>query len=130
MTRLVDTDILIDHLRGRPEALAFLTECLARGDRLVCSVITHAELLAGMRREEEPDVRALLGCFEAIPVDREIAEEGGRYRREWGRSHGVLLPDALIAATARIRGAVLHTGNVKHYPMVDVRVDRPYSGGG
>lgn len=126
MIRLVDTDILIDHLRGRREALDFLTRAMADGDRLLCSVVTRAELLAGMRPQEESAVRALLGLFDGVPVDDEIAEAAGEYRRRYGRSHGVLLPDALIAGSARMRDAVLCTTNLKHYPMDDIRTERPY----
>ena len=47
-----------------------------------------------------------------------IAERGGLFRRDYGRSHGVGAIDAVIAATALGRGAALVTRNAKHFPMV------------
>ena len=124
--RLIDSDILIDHLRGRVEARDFIRGCLAGEDPPLCSVVTHAELLAGMRSDEESQLRALLAIFEARPVDQAVAEVAGRYRREFGKSHQVELPDAIIAGTAFVAGAALFTTNIKHYPMTDIRVERPY----
>ena len=66
---LVDTDILVDHLRGaRPFKAA--------GDRIFYSVVTRCELFAGEGTEEQR-VATLLGPFTEIPVDRVIAERGG-----------------------------------------------------
>lgn len=126
MVLLIDTDVLIDHLRGRPAATRFLKSCLASGDRILCSVITHAELLAGMRASEEDDTRALLALFVPVEVSANVAEVAAAYRRQYGKSHGVLLPDALVAATARVHEARLYSTNVKHYPMDDLNVERPY----
>lgn len=126
MRRLIDSDILIDHLRGRESARDFLTDCLERGDELLCSVITHAELVAGLRSGEESQIRALLSLFEPRPIGIETAQLAGHYRRQFARSHGVELPDALIAAAARLADATLNTKNVKHYPMPDLRVEQPY----
>jgi predicted nucleic acid-binding protein len=52
-------------------------------------------------------------------VDLDIARLGGAYRRRFGASHGVLIPDALIAATAQAHGARLVTRNARHFPMLD-----------
>ncbi|HWE65252.1 MAG TPA: PIN domain-containing protein [Acidimicrobiales bacterium] len=52
--------------------------------------------------------------FEAIPVDRAVAERAGRIRRETG----LRLPDALIAATALERGLTLTTRNRRHFEAV------------
>jgi predicted nucleic acid-binding protein len=84
---LIDTDVLIDHLRGARQ--------LAPGrHRLHYSVITRAELFAGNTASNL--VSTLLAPFREIPVDRAVAERAGRIRRE----SGIRLPDALIAATA------------------------------
>jgi toxin FitB len=103
---LVDTDVLIDHLRG---ARAFVL-----GDVHVSySVVTRAELFAG-RPSEEGAVRTLLGPFREIPIDRAIAELGGRLRRD----HGVRIADALIAATALVHELGLATRNVRDFAAV------------
>jgi predicted nucleic acid-binding protein len=48
-----------------------------------------------------------------------IATRGGLLRRDYGRSHGVGLNDALIGATALEMRLQLLTLNVKHYPELD-----------
>jgi predicted nucleic acid-binding protein len=50
----------------------------------------------------------------------------GSFRRQFARSHGTGLLDALIAATAEAHGARLVTCNARHFPMLaDLLV--PYS---
>ena len=120
---LIDTDVLVDFLRGRAEAVDFLEGC---EESLHVSAITVAELHAGAR--DEADARALdtfLQAFDLLAVDGQVAKAGGELRGRYGPSHGTGLADALIAASAEASGARLVTRNRKHFPMVrDVLV--PY----
>ena len=123
---LIDTDILIDYLRGRSTAIGFVSES---ADHIILSAISVAELYAGVRcGVDDPEHRALanfLGQFPIIPISPDIAKVGGLYRRDYWRSHGVGLADAVIAATAVSSEAELKTLNVKHYPMFD-NLEPPY----
>lgn len=113
---LVDTDVLIDYLRGRTEAVDYIDNLSAP---LFLSVLTVAELYAGVREgAERSKLDAFVSAFGIIPVDRDIAITGGLYRRDYGKSHGTGLADALIAATATVRGLTLITLNKKHFPML------------
>lgn len=113
---LVDTDVLIDYLRGLPQAVGWIEN--VEGPLLI-SAITVAELYAGVRDgEERTTLETFLGAFETIPVNREIAAQGGLYRRDFLRSHGTGLADALIAATAAAAQARLVTLNAAHFPML------------
>jgi predicted nucleic acid-binding protein len=113
---LLDTDVLIDYLRGVPVAVSYLEGCT---EVLLISVITVAELFAGVREgRERTTLSAFLGAFEVVPLDRPIAEKGGLYRRDYGKSHGTGLGDALIAATAELCQAKVVTLNRKHFPML------------
>lgn len=125
MSALLDTDVLIDHLRGREEARAFLLNCFEAHDTLYVSVITVSEIWAGMRDGEEDDTCSLLDLFQTVPVTNDIAVKAGLYRNRYGQSHGVLLPDALIAATAFEMDAVLYSYNIRLYPMEDVTARDP-----
>jgi len=120
---LVDTNILIDYLRGRSEAVRFLEG--VRG-RLLISVLTVAELYAGVRDGDEGQrLGAFLEAFEIAPLTPALAEQGGLYRRDYGSSHGTDLVDALLAATAQAAKARLATLNRRHFPMF-TRILVPY----
>lgn len=116
MALLIDTDVLIDYLRGNPSAVEFLENDRRR---LLISAISVAELYAGVREgAERKALDIFLSAFDLMPVDASIAERGGLYRRDYLRSHAVTLADALIAATASVRSATLVTLNRKHFPMI------------
>ncbi|MEK7686552.1 MAG: type II toxin-antitoxin system VapC family toxin [Verrucomicrobiota bacterium] len=113
---LLDTDVLIDYLRAAPEAVAWLE---GQTGRLCVSVISVAELYAGVREgREREELDAFVQIFEILPVDAVVAQRGGLLRREYGRSHGVGLPDALLAGTALVCSLELVTLNLKHFPML------------
>ena len=119
MTILVDTSVLIDHLRGDQAARRVLADAARGGDRLTCSSVTKVEVLAGMRAGEEAVTRRLLSVLEWIPVDEAVAERAGLLANHYLRSHpGVDPVDFIIAATAELHEAVLWTRNVKHFPMI------------
>lgn len=117
---LLDTDVLIDLLRGRPVTKAFLMEA-TRHAVPCCSVISVAQLCAGMRPDEEAVTMALLDALVIYPVTRKIAEATGHFKQVI-RSRRLELADCLIAATAFIEGASLATGSVRDYPMREVTV--------
>ncbi len=113
---LIDTDVIIDYLRGYPAAVEFLEQS---AEELVMSVMTVAELYAGVREgEERVKLEQFLSAFEIVPIDREIAANGGIFRRNYKNSHNVGLADGLIAATAETMNARLVTLNKKHFPML------------
>ena len=115
---VVDTDILIDFLRGKRRAQDFLLS-IFEDSIIYCSVITAAEIYAGMKPHERAKTTELIDRLNIVDVDREIAERAGEYKRDEKRQ-SLELDDCLIAATACVKRAVLATGNGKHYPMSDI----------
>ena len=112
----MDTDVLVDYLRGHPQAVDFVR---ARSHRIILSSLAVGELYAGVRGEKEQEtLDAFVSLFRIVPVSAAIAKAGGLYKRDYGRSHGVGLADAVLAATAEQEDAELTTLNVKHYPMM------------
>lgn len=115
MKILVDTNILIDQLRGRPEAVSF-GKGLPKDTAL--SAVTVAELFAGIRSDQQRDkVAALVESYHILPLDVKTAELAGDYLRQYRKSHALDISDAAIAATARIHDLALVTLNLKHFPM-------------
>jgi predicted nucleic acid-binding protein len=120
---LIDTDVLIDYLRGQVDAVTYLEDLSAP---ILMSMVTLAELYTGVREgEERQALDTFITVFELVPIDQEIARRGGLLRRDYYKSHKIGLADALIAATAEVRQATLVTLNQRHFPMLS-RVITPY----
>ena len=114
---LVDTDVWIDYLRGHPQAIKCVKQL---PERVWISAVSVAELHAGVREGTELEaLTQLLSTLKVVDVNAMIATRGGLLRRDYGRSHGVGLNDALIGATALEMRLQLLTLNVKHYPELD-----------
>lgn len=80
------------------------------------SVITRAEVLAWPSHTAQSIALAVLGMasFEQLGIDVAEADEAARIRRE----HNLKLPDALIAATAKLRGLSVVTANARDFERV------------
>ena len=121
--QLLDTDVLIDYLRGNEPAVRFLEEVQGR---LLISAVSVAELYAGVKgEEEEVQLADFIAGFETVEINLAVARQGGLFRNQYFSSHGVGLADALIAASVVLCDACLITLNQKHFPMLsDLKV--PY----
>jgi predicted nucleic acid-binding protein len=120
MRIVLDTSVLVDHLRGRPKAATeLIPRAIARGDELWSAQVVRAELLAGMRPNEEPATRELLRLINWVDIDESIAEAAGALGRRYLSSHpGIEVADLLVAALVQHLDAQLKTTNVKHFPML------------
>lgn len=115
---LFDTNILIDHLNGVPQARAEI----ARFESRAISIVTWMEVMVGADPELAEPTSRFLGGFEVIPLDDRIAPRAVELRRV----HRIRLPDAVIWATAQISGRLLVTRNVKDFPPDHPGVREPY----
>src|SRR4051812_2010297 len=114
---LIDTDVLIDYLRGWAGSVTYLESLTPP---LSVSAITVAELYAGVRDgAERAALDLFVSSFRVIAIDNAIAIRGGLIRRDFGKSHGIGLADAIIAATAESQNARLVTLNRKHFRMIE-----------
>lgn len=123
---LLDTTVLIAHLRGDERTSRFLLDLLHEGHTLGTSCVNVAEVERGVRPKERRAADELLGRLRFLDTAREAAFRAGRYQAELERRGRTLhTADALVAGTARAHGAVVLTDNVRDFPMRDVRVEAP-----
>ena len=118
---LLDSDVLIAHLRGLADARRWMTKARTSSGQLAVSAISVAEITGGMRSAERREVARLFGVLRVEPVTDAIARRAGEFMRQYRRSHSSIgLADYLIAATADVRGLELASCNVRDFPMFKV----------
>jgi len=119
---LIDSDILIAVSRARDSAILARWDALSRGSTaLFFSPVSVAELWHGARQTDDAILQAIFAAIQAIPIDAEIGQRAGAFLKQYAKSHGVELGDALIAATASVHALQLWTRNRRHYPMKELR---------
>lgn len=106
---MLDSVIQIDHLNGVPQASDFI---VAHDAEIRLSVITRAEVLAGVDENSVPKVRRLLQHFPNLSLNPDDADMAAQLRRR----HRWKLPDAFQAALAINHGLKLMTRNTKNFP--------------
>ena len=120
---LLDTNVLVLAMRGRPEGLGLLRDLVGGGAKVGCSAVAVGEIYAGMRPHEAERTGELLDELEVYPVTLEIARSAGLLKNEWKvRGYTFTLADMTMAATALAQGLVLITDNLKDFPMAGLRV--------
>jgi hypothetical protein len=121
VTILVDSDVLIEVARGRDAEILARWEELGGSDHvLLCSPVSVAELWHGARPREHDALANLFDVLTCVPADAPTGRRAGEYLRQYRKSHGVELGDALIGSAAVLNGAALWTRNRKHYPMKEL----------
>lgn len=122
---ILDTDVLIDVQKARPQALAWLA---GLGEVPVVPGLVVMELIQGAQNAQQ--VRQALQLVAPLPVVWPTEADCARALSDFASfhlSHGLGLLDALIAACARGRAATLCTFNAKHYRVVSGLVtEEPY----
>lgn len=125
-TLLIDSDILIDHLRKEQSALDYINQEIDDRFPLFISVISRIEIFSGARKGEEETIQSLFEILTPVDVDLAIADRAGECLRKFRKSNALSIGDVVVAATAREMGMKLVTRNIKHYPMKDVEILKPY----
>jgi predicted nucleic acid-binding protein len=122
INRLIDSVVLIDHLNGMNEATEFVLNLNPL--QTAISVITRAEVLAGLDEEGQTAVIPLLDQYQLLIIDKSVADLAAQLRRKYGWK----LPDAFQAALAQHHKTSLTTRNTKDFdPKRHDFVEVPYS---
>jgi predicted nucleic acid-binding protein len=112
---LLDSDILIDAGRGVPHAITYLQRHVTTFT-LTISSVSQMELLVGCRNKtEQRQLERFLRQFSVLKLNEAIADQAVALIRQYRLSHGLAMPDALIAATALTNTIPLATGNQRDF---------------
>jgi predicted nucleic acid-binding protein len=114
---LLDSDVIIWHLRGKKEVTEMLRD-LQRFGLPACSPLSILEVQLGVKKGEEEKTDRFLKSLRIFDVNMEIASKAAQFIRE-RKSKGITLdlPDSVIAATCILHELILVTCNKKHYPI-------------
>jgi hypothetical protein len=121
MTVFIDSDILIDVLRGLDEDILSRWRALAETNAaMIFSPISAAEIWSAARADEHVQILQLFRPLLCASIDHETGKLAGEYLRKFARSHGLKIADVLIAAAAIRHGAALWTRDRVRYPMQEL----------
>jgi len=123
---IVDTDILIDAGRGAGEAVGCLQQ-IEQQASLAISALSQMELTIGCRsRAELRSLERFLLRFQILKLNEHISDVTLDLLRRYRLSHGLLIADALIAATALSLGVSFVTKNQRDYRFISGLNVLPY----
>jgi predicted nucleic acid-binding protein len=123
---IVDTDILIDAGRNVNEAVNCLQQIEQRFSVAVSSV-TQMELIIGCRNKNElHSLEQFIERFHIISLDEQISDTAIDLLKQYRLSHGLLIADALIAATAIISDLSFVSKNQSDYRFIEDLQLLPY----
>ena len=108
---LFDTTVLIDHVVGRPSAVAIVKRLFSEGHELLTCDAIVAEALSGGTDRQREEIETLLQALEYVSTHPDAARHAGAVRRNRGVSRARSLGDALIAGVAWFTGATIVTRN-------------------
>lgn len=116
---LIDTDVLIDYSRGIEQTRDQL-EDLGGEHILAVSVVTQLELMVGCENKAEfKSLQEFLSDFEIIHLDSSVSQKAVELFEDYRLSHGVLIPDMLIASTALSLEISLLSKNRKDFRFIE-----------
>ncbi|MBN8544445.1 MAG: PIN domain-containing protein [Alphaproteobacteria bacterium] len=119
MKALFDTHILIDYLRGVPEAKREIEQYQTR----LISAVSASEILAAAKPEEARVLSAWLDGFEVVAACSRVAQIAAQLRQQ---QRDLALIPAMIWASAKAHDALFITRNMTSFPPQDAGIRKPY----
>ncbi len=113
---IVDSDVIIEVLRGNTKTTSWLRKVRNSGLAIRYSPVSRAEIRAGARVKERAAISALFESLAVLPIEASTGDLAGDQLSRFARSHSIQLGDALIAASALEHGEELATFNAQHFP--------------
>jgi len=122
---LLDANVIINWLKGRPGAASLIDGLARRQEVVAVNAVAIAEVYSGVAEGDVPRTQGVLEAFEYWTIDEATARLAGQYRYRYARLGTPLsVTDMLMAAHTITRGATLVTGNVRDFPMPELRLLR------
>ena len=115
---IVDSDILIDVARGEADAINCLLR-LEQTSALAISTVSQMELIVGCRSKKElQDLSKFLNRYQVLKITDRISDLAVDLLTQYFLSHGLLIADGLIAATALIHNEAFITKNQRDFRFI------------
>ena len=115
---LCDTNIIIEVLKKNPTIIQTIEKIGI--DKIAISVVTAMELYYGaLNKMELKKIKLHLSSIRIFHIDEEISVTASELIERYAKSHGLQIPDALIAATSLNHGIKLYTGNKKDFMFIE-----------
>ena len=124
---VIDSNILIDAMNGIVEAVEFLWQN-KQVTGIQISIVSAMELIAGCRNKTEMmELQKFFQICTFLPITATVSHVAFQLMESFYLSHGLILPDALIAATALEHDLTLYTRNIRHFRMIpQLKISQPY----
>ncbi|GAB4436588.1 MAG: hypothetical protein OHK0011_19700 [Turneriella sp.] len=115
---LIDTDVMVEFLKGSSKTAAELEEIGA--NKIAISAVTKMELLVGAANAREVNqIEKSLAAILEISISESISAKAIELIKKYAKSHGLKIPDGIIAATAMDQSIDLFTYNVRDFKFIE-----------
>ena len=117
---VVDTCILIEHLRAKDKSSTKLFRISGEYDLYISSVVTYEVLMGAPTPEKKNEIKELTGGMTALPMTEEVAVKAAEIYQNLKKKNKIIgHHDILIAATCLVFELPVATSNKEHFKRVD-----------
>ena len=115
---LCDTNIIIEALKNNQFIVESIEEIGI--NNIAVSAVTVMELYYGARNKAELKmIKRNLSSIQIFHIVEEISITASELIERYAKSHGLQIPDALIAATSIIQNIQLYTSNTRDFNFIE-----------
>ena len=115
---LCDTNVIIEILKGNKTTIDII-ESIGLGNIAISSVTVMELYFGALNKRELNKIKKHLQALNIVHFDTDISESAIKLIERFSKSHGLQIPDAIIAATAMTSKIKLFTFNLKYFKYID-----------
>lgn len=114
---LCDTNILIELSKSNIEVVEELRSIGSAN--IAVSSVSAGELIVGaLNKNDLNKIKKALAAIQVVYLNEVISLKSLELLEAYSLSHGLDIPDSLIAATALVNDLQLYTRNLKHFKFI------------